>query len=187
MNSVYDNIVRQWYEDIKPLFINYLRKNFYIDYDGIMDIYQNVWEDVHSNIKRGRVKKDTKWTAYILKMGWNQAYKHKIRRPQQQSLDDESFDLQGFELELARQRQEEEPSIYDDPAVKGVLGAELSYIPNPCNKILKLYYFDELTMTEIADSMNYSSSDSVKTTKNRCMDKLRKRVLSAVKRLGVIV
>ncbi len=67
-----------------------------------------------------------------------------------------------------------------------ILAAELSYIPDPCNKILKLYYFDELSMKEIAESMNYSSSRSAITTKNRCMDKLKTRVMDAVRRLGIL-
>ena len=41
-------------------------------------------------------------------------------------------------------------------------------------------------MKEIADSMNYSSSRSAITTKNRCMDKLKARVLNTVRYLGIL-
>lgn len=185
MEDEYDEIVRQWYEEIKPYFINHLRKSFNLDYDGIMDIYISVWMDVRDNIKKGKVAQGTKWKAYILKMGWYQANKTATRKPRIPSIDDESFDRAKFEREYQEQK-EAETSIYEDPDMQAVLAAELSYIPDPCNKILKLYYFDQLSMTEIADSMNYNSSRSAITTKNRCMERLRNRVLNAVRRLGII-
>ena len=181
----YDNIVHQFFEELKPLFVNYLRKNFTLDYDEIMNIYTEVWIDVRSNIQRGKVEKGTKWKAYILKMGWYQASKVSTRRTRIPSIDDESFNRQQFEEEYQRQK-EAETSIYEDPDMQAVLAAELSYIPDPCNKILKLYYFDELSMTEIADTMKYTSSRSAITTKNRCMDKLKERVKNAVRRLGIL-
>jgi RNA polymerase sigma factor, sigma-70 family len=185
MEYVYNDIVRQWYEELKPLFMNYLRKNYPLDYDEIMNIYTNVWMDVRDNIRRGKVEPGTKWKAYILKMGWYQASKITQRRPLHDSMDDDTFNRDKFEQEYTEQK-EAETSIYEDPEMQAVLTAELSYIPDPCNKILKLYYFDDLSMTEIAESMNYSSSRSAITTKNRCMEKLRSRVLNTVRRLGII-
>lgn len=182
----YDNIVHEFFEELKPLFLNFLRKNFPLDYDEIMDIYTEVWIDVRSNIMRGTVEKGTKWKAYILKMGWYQANKIATRKPRNvDSLDDDKFNRQQFEQDF-QQQKEADTSIYEDPDMQAVLSAELSYIPDPCNKILKLYYFDELSMTEIADTMNYSSSRSAITTKNRCMEKLKARVVNAVRRLGIL-
>ena len=182
----YNDIVRQFYEELKPLFINYLRKNFNISYDEIMDIYTDVWIDVRNNIIHGRVDANTHWKAYILRMGWNQANKKATRRPQDiDSYDDETFNRDEFEKKYTEEKIAE-TSIYEDPDMQAVLAAELSYIPDPCNKILKLYYFDNLSMKEIADSMNYSSSRSAITTKNRCMDKLKARVLNTVRYLGIL-
>lgn len=183
----YNDIVRQFFEELKPLFVNYLRKNFTLDYDEIMDIYTDVWIDVRNNITRGRVETGTKWKAYILKMGWNQANKKATRRPRDIDSydDDENFNRDEFEKKYTEEKAAE-TSIYEDPDMQAVLAAELSYIPDPCNKILKLYYFDELSMKEIADSMNYSTSRSAITTKNRCMDKLKARVVNAVRCLGIL-
>lgn len=181
----YNDIVHQYFEELKPLFINYLRSNFSIDYDDIMDIYADVWVDVRDNIRRGMVAPGTKWKAYILKMGWNQANKVATRRVNIPSIDDERFNRQDFENEYLRTK-EAEKSIYDDLQLQAVLAAELTYIPDPCNKILKLYYFEELTMTEIAESMNYKTSRSAITTMHRCMTRLKNRVKDAVRRLGIL-
>lgn len=181
----YNEIVHNYYEEIKPLFINYLRKSFPLDYDDIMNIYNDVWVDVRENIMSGKVCEGTKWRAYILRMGWYQANNMVERRPNTDSLDDESFNRAQFDREYAADK-ESDKSIYEDPDMQAVLGAELSFIPDPCNKILKLYYFDELSMRDIADAMNYSGQRVAITMRSRCMDRLRTRVVNAVRRLGIL-
>ncbi len=105
----------------------------------------------------------------------------------QHSVDEENFNRKQFEYEQgARKLDEYYTSVYENPELQAVLVAELNYIPDPCNKILKMYYFDEFSMTEIAEAMNYRSSSSAKTTKKRCMDKLKARVKNAVRRLGIL-
>lgn len=186
----YDNIVHEWFEELKLPFINYIRANFIISYDEIMDLYTDVWLELRKIITENRAT-DNKWKALIFKIGKRQAYKIATRRPKQIPISPggdeagETFDRGMFEAEKVVQFMEAK-SVYEDPELQAVLGAELSYIPDPCNKILKLYYFDELSMTEIAEAMNYGSSRSAITTKNRCMDRLKARVRDAVRRLGII-
>lgn len=181
----YNEIVHNYFEEIKPLFINYLRKNFNLDYDEIMGLYTETWIDVRENIIAQRLEEHTNWRAYILRIGWNKASKLASRRPVMVSTEDDRFDHAEFE-ESYRKEYDQEESVYADPALKVVLGTELSYIPDPCNKILNLYFFDHFSMQQIADMMNYSSYRSANVVKNRCFDKLKTRVLTAVKNLGII-
>lgn len=185
MPSDYNDIVYRNFEEIKQPFINFLHKNFYIGYDDIMDIYTNVWIDVRENIRNGKTDRVKSWKSYIFTLGWRQACKFKEREKKIPSFDDETFNSAEF-LEQYRKEREAEKSIYNDPDIKAVLAAELSYIPDPCCKILKMYYFDEMSMSVIADSLNYSSSRSAITTKNRCLDKLKMRVRNTVRRLGIL-
>ncbi|MDE6019362.1 MAG: sigma-70 family RNA polymerase sigma factor [Muribaculaceae bacterium] len=185
MASDYNEIAHRNFEEMKQPFINFLRKSFKIDYDDIMDIYVNVWIDVRDNMKRGKTDGVKSWRSYIFKLGWNQACKFATRKRVIPSFDDENFDSEAFEREYTKER-EAEKSIYDDPDLKSVLGAELSYIPDPCNKILKMYYFDDFSMKQIADSMNYSDARSANVIRNRCKDKIKARVLNAVRRLGIL-
>lgn len=187
----YDNIAHRWFEEYKLPFVNYIRANFVIDYDGAMDLYVESWLELRKIILENRAT-DNKWKALLFLIGKRQAIKDFERRPhiermEQLSAEDEKFNRKQFEYEQgARKIDDYYTSVYDDPDLQAVLGAELSYIPDPCNKILKMYYFDEFSMTEIAEAMNYNSSRSAITTKNRCMDKLKARVKNAVRRLGII-
>ena len=57
---------------------------------------------------------------------------------------------------------------------------EVCKMPFPCNRLLNLFYFQKKRGEEIAQIMNYSGPDSVKTQKSKCMRKieaiLRKRL-----------
>lgn len=57
----------------------------------------------------------------------------------------------------------------------------LQNLRNPCKTILYAYYFKKMSMEEIAQMMNYKSSDVVKTQKYRCMNKLFKIFLESKK------
>lgn len=187
----YELIVRQEYEGLKTYFINYLRANFRISHDDAADIYADAWIDIRRKINEGSIENKTKLKALLFKIGWRQADKICTRRPVHVSIDDGVDDGESFFspnlFEAEKKAQEAEyKSIYEDPDLQQVLAAELSYIPDPCNKILKLYYFDEFSMKEIAQSMNYKSDRTAITTKQRCFDKLKNRVLNSVRRLGLI-
>lgn len=185
MGFDYEDIVCKYYEGIKPLFINYLRKSFNIDYDDIMNIYADVWIDVRENIMNSKINTGTNWKAYILKMGWYQANKFATRRPALDSIDDESFNMAKFEREF-QDRKEAEKTLFENPEMHDILASELSYIPDPCNKILTLYYFEGFSMSEIAMMMNYSNARTAITTNNRCKNKLKIRVINAARRIGLI-
>lgn len=181
----YNEIVHRNFEGMKQPFVNFLRKNFKIDYDDIMDIYVNVWIDVRENIRNGKTERVKNWRSYIFNLGWKQACKFATRTRHIPSFDDENFDREEFEKEYTKQ-QEAEKSIYNDPDLKAVLAAELSYIPNPCNNILKMYYFDDRSMKDIADAMNYSNARSANVVRNRCLERIKQRVLNAIRRLGIL-
>lgn len=185
MPADYNEIAHKFFEEMKTPFINFLRKNFNIDYDDIMDIYVNVWIDVRENIRRKRTENVKSWKSYIFNLGWKQACKFATRLRHIPSIDDEKFDWDAFEKELLKQKEAEQ-SIYNDPELKKVLAAELSYIPDPCNQILKMYYFDERSMKDIADAMNYSNYRSANVVRNRCFEKIKQRVRDAVRKLGIL-
>ena len=45
-----------------------------------------------------------------------------------------------------------------------------------CRKILQLYYFDKLSMQELAEQMGYANADTAKTKKYKCKLELDKKV-----------
>jgi RNA polymerase sigma factor (sigma-70 family) len=45
-----------------------------------------------------------------------------------------------------------------------------------CRKILTYYYFDNMSMTDIAEKLGFASSDTAKTKKYKCKQELDKKV-----------
>lgn len=185
MANDYYEIAHRNFEEMKTPFINFLRKRFKIDYDDIMDIYVNVWIDMRNNIRNGKTERVKSWRSYIFNLGWKQACKFATRKMDIPSFDDEKFNTEEFEKEYLKE-QEANKSIYNDSELKKVLATELSYIPDPCNKILKFYYLDERSMKDIADALNYSNARSANVVRNRCFEKIKQRVLNTVRRLDIL-
>ncbi|HEY5824107.1 MAG TPA: sigma factor-like helix-turn-helix DNA-binding protein [Cyclobacteriaceae bacterium] len=48
----------------------------------------------------------------------------------------------------------------------------LDQLGETCRKVLMLYYFDEMSMQEIADKMGFANTDTAKTKKYKCKQKL---------------
>lgn len=69
--------------------------------------------------------------------------------------------------------------------VKAILGNELEHSPGRCHKILRLFYYAGLDLTEIAEEVGLKNAGSVKVTKSRCMKDLIDRVKNAVRLCGI--
>lgn len=50
----------------------------------------------------------------------------------------------------------------------------LKFIGEKCKAILKAYYYEKLSMNEIADKFEFSSVNSAKTQKYKCLEKAKK-------------
>lgn len=57
----------------------------------------------------------------------------------------------------------------------------IQQLGNTCRNILIYYYFDRLSMTEIAEKMNLANSDTAKTKKYKCKKELDQLVKSLYK------
>ena len=85
-----------------------------------------------------------------------------------------------FETYLSLQEVMEEEDNETKSQRLSILELEIKYLPEPCETILKDYYYGGFSMTEIMSEIHYQSTDSVKSMKNRCMNKLRERIKLAL-------
>ena len=52
---------------------------------------------------------------------------------------------------LLKTLSHEEIPLYKDPEVQSLLGDELIHTPEPCGSIIRLFYYENLSMEEIAE------------------------------------
>ena len=66
----------------------------------------------------------------------------------------------------------------DGPERAKVMAKCLNQLDETCRKVLMYYYFDELSMQDIADRLGFANTDTAKTKKYKCKQKLDELIRS---------
>lgn len=99
--------------------------------------------------------------------------------------DYESHDSVARKVEQAiKDIPEEDLPLSDNMEVQSLLGNELNHTPEPCASIIKLFYYENLSMDEIAEEIGYKNAQTAKAKKSQCMTDLITRVTDALNRAG---
>lgn len=155
--------------------VTLLRGRYNLSQESAEDVYQDSCIALFQNIKNGKlVSLTSSLSSYFTQICIFQTLK-KIR-------DVKSFDS----LENGQ---------YDSSKVDELLGIDggftvkqqqamediINHMPPPCDVILWGYYYDNMSMTEIANVIDFKNSDSVKAKKTQCMKKLKDRFSTQIK------
>lgn len=179
----YDDIVSDWYLNLQTPFINFIRGQFRkISYDDAMDLYQQTFTAIYENLQKGTIQENTKWKSYIFEIGRRQAMK---MIGKDSKLTDIYIPDTDTIKDMIEEITEEDLPIYKQEDAVGVLEQQVKYIPEPCHTILSLFYYNRLSMTDIAHAVNLKNAQTAKAKKNQCMDKLKTRVKQAFKFAGI--
>ena len=175
------------------LFINYIRKRLpVLRIEDIEDVYSETFIAVRQNMLAGKVAAGTNWKAYIFQIGYNMAVNRmkkesKMVQATDSSSDDDIDADERFQTKLSLQELVDDCD--DKEAAEQrieVLKREMGYLPEPCETILKDFYYGGFSRAEIMAEIHYNSVDSVKSMKNRCMNRFKERVRVAFKMLNLI-
>ena len=87
------------------------------------------------------------------------------------------------ELEKKKRYSSEEKDIAETPNVDRkeqveIVNRVISNLGDTCKKVLMYYYFDGLSMQDIADKMGFANSDTAKTKKYKCKQEIDKKIKS---------
>lgn len=194
MTETYEDIVRQWYNKVKPLFVNTLRKRFsQLDFDTIENLYQDAFLAIYENLQTGRVREDTSWNSYIIQIGANLATKELRHIGITDSIYESDNDNEEGCKKISRTVEkllsecfDEDETIYKNIDALSLLGEELNYTPEPCNIIIRLYYYAGMSMEDIATAVNFKNATTAKSKKSQCMKSLTDRVKASFKRAEII-
>lgn len=74
-------------------------------------------------------------------------------------------------LDLAAEPDEEDPVFNADNVI--LLTRAMRQINEACRKLLTLFYYESMTMKEIAVKMKFKNDDVAKTKKHKCLDRLQ--------------
>jgi len=190
----YTQIVNDWYVGLRSLFINYIHKRIpALRIEDIEDIYSDTFIAVRQNMLAGKVASGTNWKAYIFQIGYNMAInklkqESKMVQAGDNSGDDDIDDDERFQTRMSMRElsnEDDEDKELLESRIE-VLKREMRYLPEPCETILKDFYYGGFSMADIMDEIHYNSTDSVKSMKARCMSRFKERIKVAFKMLNLI-
>ncbi|MDP4711843.1 MAG: sigma-70 family RNA polymerase sigma factor [Saprospiraceae bacterium] len=137
--------------------------------EDAQDVFQEILIILYEKIRQADFKLDCKLSTYMLAICKNIWHKKLKRLRLQQNIIQENH-KQSLLVE------EEAPADYAIISDEKRLMELLSHLSPDCREILRLYYFDRLSMRQIAEVMGYNSEQVAKNKKSRCMQVLRRLV-----------
>src|SRR6478736_9565003 len=120
------------------------------------DVYQDALIVFWQKATSGKLVMTSKISTYIYSICqnlWRKELDRKKRLSNEEKDTAQSMDMDSGEREK-------------------IIARCLDQLGETCRKVLMLYYFDELSMQEIADKMGFANTDTAKTKKYKCKQKL---------------
>ena len=156
-----------FYKENRNAFLQWGENKFSLERDELLDIYQNAMIVLYENIKHNRIDElQSSVVTYLYGIAKNLVYKYYRKKEL----------INRHELRLSEHYQFLSASNGElDSKYAKVKGA-LNSMKEPCKTILSLFYINGLKLSMVADKLNYSSTDVLKTQKSRCLKKLKELV-----------
>ena len=204
VNGIMNNDEKTWayiYVSMKPYFYSELKRTLdrskkYIRQDELDEIFVDSTTVLMDRVKDGKYKLDkgSLFTYFVL-IGWGKAMNLfrsravKVKKetigpdgkitvdttwiPRQKDLPDSGNPGEPHD------DQDSEDIETEQNAQEKLLEAMFKSLPERCQKIYKLFYWDKMPMDEIAPLVGAKNADVVKTQKSNCMKKA-KDILSSM-------
>lgn len=121
-----------------------------------LDVYQDALVVFWQKARSGNLVLTSKMSTYIYSICqnlWRKELDRKKRLSNEEKDASESMDLDGPEREK-------------------IIAECMAQLGDTCRKVLMYYYFDEMSMQEIADKLGFANTDTAKTKKYKCKQKL---------------
>lgn len=152
-----NKLVSRLYDMYRGEFIAYVCREFSLDRDDAVELYQESFIALYENVRDGKLMRLTaSLKTYLFRIARNKMMNRlrdsKSHMPLTEDFiehDDEWTPQHQITYEIV-QRMEE-----------------------PCNTVLTLYYWDKCSMEEIARKMNYSGAPVAQNRKSLCLRKLK--------------
>jgi RNA polymerase sigma factor (sigma-70 family) len=136
--------------------------------EDVKDLLQDSLVVLYENTISGKFREESTLSTYLQSICHNRWYLY-LRQKKHVLIDNYSKFINLTDIESQ-----------DDNFGERAAYAEslLSNTSDRCREILLAYYYDNLSMEQVALKLGYTNADNAKNQKSRCMDKLRKAVSS---------
>jgi RNA polymerase sigma factor (sigma-70 family) len=165
------------YRTYRVKFIRVMTATHTHDVSWATDIYRVAISIVYENVMNGKLASlihDNSLWNYIFKTGvylYKDDHRHQKKTAElTEDVSDSYTDTQHESEELQQRARQEEEKVKH----LRLMQQAIDLLGEPCSKLLELYYFEDKSMVEIAEEMDYNNSDTTKNQKYKCIKRLRK-------------
>lgn len=142
---------------------------FSVSHDDVLDIYQDTIIALHNNIMSGKLETlSCSLKTYLFTIGKYQIYNRlKIKTT--------SEDVADYEYLL--QEENEDAFLLQE---ENIIALQKAYkeLGGKCQEVLRLFYYQNYSLEEIKNNLDYTSKDVVKSQKSRCLKQLKEIILN---------
>lgn len=173
-------VVERYYLDVHGEFIHWSYKQFALDKEQALDTFQEAFVIFYEKLCRGSmpdIKSSLK--TYLFAIAKNLIYRRFQKAGIQQRNEQQIAYLSEDRFAPAFLEDEEQAQI-EQIALEAA-----QTMKEPCRSILKWFYFDRLSLADIAQKLGYKNDNVMKNKKARCLQKLRKTVEKRLKNYSI--
>lgn len=169
------------YKTNKAQFVALMRTSQMLSREDAEDLYHKACAVFYNNIATGRITRNalnnTQIKAYLNNTGKYILFNERRKRQAPLTVDTE------YVMRLDEKTMDEEYDKEQDDKLF-IIRTTVKNMPQPCAQILNLAVYMRKSNKEVAEIMNYSGEDTVKTQRSRCMKKLKEKVIERFKLAG---
>ena len=159
--------IQEIYKEYRPGFLLFATR-FPLNEDAILDIYQDAVIALWENAQKGKLDNlDSSLKTYLFAIGKYMIYSQ-LRDNKKEAAYEDLRNFGGDWEEYSEEMVEETEQI----------NASLAKLGDKCQKILRLFYYQEWNLDEITKIMNYENKNVAKSQKSRCIKSLRELLKS---------
>lgn len=164
--------LKELYTNYRGSLLNRFKKDFSLEEDEAVDIFQLTIIILFENISSGKLTHlDTPVENYLYGIGRLKSLELLRDKSKKEKFQKESI------IDLVFESNE---NIILETKVDTILKS-LDILGEPCRKLLELYYYRNKSMQEIAVEMGHNNADTSKTQKYKCLKRLQSIVFSHYK------
>lgn len=175
------------YKALKPDFIRICRMRFNLNRSLSEDLYHDALAILYNNIETGQLGRDRlpdeKLKAYVGVIARN-IQNNRNRKRQIPLVYNPGRFLNNLDDASSDRPDEAIPYDAETDDKLFIIRTTVRDMPMPCAQILRLAVYEKKSNEEVASIMHYANSDSAKTQRSRCMQKLREQVIKRFKECG---
>lgn len=164
-----ERIIGTFYNKHRSKFFAYFRNHYDKSIEELNDLFQDSCVAVWQNVRSGKftATAQSSLETYLFAVG-----KYKMmaqdRKYKEMTTDN---DLQNMNL-----TDSSEETVEQKESRLNTIEQTVRNFPSPCSDILIMHYWKQYSNEKIAEEMGYQNTDTVKTKKYKCMQRLKNKI-----------